>query len=129
MTDTDITDLDQRAAARVKAAEERYKSLDSHMFVELSGRMPHKSLRPATDAAVGLVRRELESVYVGYLAAKEEHDPLVQRVRDLEYEREQILNCVRIIRDGHPADSKLWRALDDILAVACAVERDGSGEQ
>lgn len=75
---------DETAAAWIAAADERYRSLDSHMFVELGGRMPHKFLRPATDAAIGLVLPELKKVYVGYLAACEERDELRQRVAELE---------------------------------------------
>lgn len=39
--------LEERCLA---AAKKRYESLDSHMYVELSGLMPHKSVRLATDA-------------------------------------------------------------------------------
>jgi len=88
-----------------EAAVGRYKSLDSHMFVALSGLMPHKSLRPATDAAVGLVRRELESTYAALLEANAIRD----EARDFAYKLKSAL--------------ELSTVDPDILA-ACGVDMD-----
>lgn len=92
-----------------KAAELRYKSLDSHMFVELSGRMPHEYLRPATDAAVALVRRELESTYAALLEANAARD----EARDLAYKLHAALDLAVIGTD---------------LIAACGVDLDALPE-
>lgn len=87
------------------AAVGRYESLDSHMFVALSGLMPHKSLRPATDAATGLVRRELESTYAALLEANAARD----EARDLAYKLHAALDLAVIGSD---------------LIAACGVDLD-----
>lgn len=102
MTDTTQPSLEDRARA---AAVGRYKPLDSHMFVTLSGLMPHKSLRPATDAAVGLVRPELESTYAALLEA----NALRDEARGLVYNLKSALELATI---------------DPALVAACGVDVD-----
>lgn len=84
---TDSTSLEDRCLA---AAARRYRSLDSHMYVELSGLMPHKSVRLATDAACALVRRELESTYAALLEANALRDEAQAKVSELETALERV---------------------------------------
>lgn len=86
-----------------EAAVQRYKSLDTHMFVELSGRMPHKRLRAVTDAAVALVRPELTSTYAALLEANAARD----EARNLAYNLKSALDLA-----GADAD----------LIAACGVD-------
>ena len=78
-----------------EAAVARYEPLDSHMFVALSGLMPHEFLRAATDAAVGLVRRELESTYAALLEANAARD----EARDLAYKLKSALELATVDAD------------------------------
>lgn len=66
-----------------KAAEGRYELLDTQMRVELSGHLPHEHVRPAADAAVGLVRRELVSTYAALLEANALRDDALQHLHRL----------------------------------------------
>lgn len=93
------------------AAVERYKSLDSHMFIELSGRMPHKDLRAASDAAVALVRRELTSTYAALLEANAARD----EARALAYNLKSALDLAVIGTDTIAACGVDLDALPDWL--------------
>jgi hypothetical protein len=75
---------DPESAAWLAAADERYANLRTHLFVGLSETCTTDHSGRAADAAAALVLPELKSVYVGYLAAKDEADELRQRVAALE---------------------------------------------
>lgn len=80
----ELVAADPEPAAWLAAADERYANLRTHLFVGLSETCTTDHSGRAADAAAALVLPELKSVYVGYLAAKDEADELRQRAAEFE---------------------------------------------
>jgi len=81
---TDAEPDDAQLAEWEAAANERYKSLRTHIFVELGHVCSFPHISKAADTAAEAVRRELTQVFVAYLAACDQRDRLVARVDELE---------------------------------------------
>lgn len=84
---TDIEPDEAQLAEWEAAAEERYKSLRAHIFVELGHVCSFPHIGKAADTAAGAVRGELVKVFVAYLAACDQRDRLAKRVDELEADR------------------------------------------